>query len=79
MYTLLKTDFNSSLLDLLVSAMNGSLSDSSEKSFEGDDDVEEEYVTPKCDELLHLSNLVNELSYDPAVPNNVTQAYLQKV
>ena len=59
--------------------MNGSLSDSSEKSFEGDDDVEEEYVTPKSDELLHLSNLVNELSYDPAVPNNVTQAYLQKV
>ena len=55
--------------------MNRSLSDSDDASFEEAD----ESVTPKFGQLLHLSSLINELSYEPAVPNNVTQMYLQKV
>ena len=46
-----------------------------------DTSLEEEpdSVTPTCDALVHIANVISEKTYEPTVPNALTKNYLQKV
>ena len=66
---------------LLLSAMNGSVSSDPESDKSSDTSLEEEAesVTPTCDALVNIANMISEKSYEPAVPNALTRNYLQEV
>lgn len=67
---------------LLISAMNGSVSSDPESDKSSDTSLEEEAeesVTPTCDALVNIANMISEKSYEPAVPNALTRNYLQEV
>ena len=61
---------------LFISAMNGYASSGSDSSFE---EEAIESVTPNCDALVHIANMICKKSYEPVVPNNLTRNYLEKV
>ena len=56
--------------------MNGYASSGSDSSFE---EEAIESVTPNCDALVHIANMICKKSYEPVVPNNLTRNYLEKV
>ncbi len=67
-----------------ISAMNGSVSSDpeSDKSLSSSDtslEEESESVTPACDALVNIANMISEKSYEPAVPNALTRNYLLEV
>ena len=43
------------------------------------EEEEPESVTPTCDALAHIANVISEKTYEPTVPNALTKNYLQKV
>lgn len=43
------------------------------------EEEEPESVTPTCEALVHIANVISEKSYEPTVPNALTKNYLQKV
>ena len=59
--------------------MNGSVTTDAESDHSTEPEEEQDPVTPRCDALRDLAAVIQEVSYQPALPDNVTRTYLQKV
>ena len=59
--------------------MNGSMTTDAESDHSIEPEEEQDPVTPRCDALRDLAAVIQDVSYQPALPDNVTRTYLQKV
>jgi len=58
--------------------MNGSVTTDAESDHSTEAEEEQDPVTPRCDALRDLAAVIQDVSYQPALPDNVTRTYLQK-
>ena len=72
-------DTRAILVSAMSARMNGSVTTDAESDHSTEAEEEQDPVTPRCDALRDLAAVIQEVSYQPALPDNVTKTYLQKV